>query len=145
MQSIYPRTSIVDHLSVDSVSQSAHLHIGDSRQIRARNNVIAIQQVPADFVEDLYSFNDFEIFHRPEILEPFPSDVRTQTFHQSPVIKVHHIRIIGVAGSSVVHIGSTETIHSDTRIHHIRDFRTYVELEESKKNKQAKERSSCPQ
>ena len=145
MQAIYPRTSIVDHLSIDSISQASVLHIGDSRQIQTRSNVIAIQQVPGNFVEDLYSFNDFEIFHRPEVFDPFTFDMHKQTFHQSPVIKVHAVSIIGAGGASVIHIGSTETIHADTRIHHIRDFRTYQEIEEAHKNKQAKEHKLCLQ
>ena len=138
----YPRTSIVDYLSIYSASQAAILHIGDSQQIRSRNNVIAIQQVPADFEEDLYVFNDFEIFHRPEPNTPIVSDTNMQNMHVFPTIKVHRVYITGAAGASIVHIGSTETIQTDTRIKHIRDFRTYAEIaaqnEEKKKEKDNK-------
>lgn len=128
MLNFYPRTSIVDHLSIFSVSQASFLHIGDAKQIRARNNVIAIQQATSNFEEDLYSFNDFEIFHRPEPVDFFDYEVKMNSFHANPVIKVHHVYITGTAGASVTQIGSTETIHNDNRIHHIRDFRTFREI-----------------
>lgn len=128
MLNFYPRTSIVDHLSIFSISQASLLHIGDSKQIHAKNNVIAAQQATSNFEEDLYSFHDFEIFHRPEPLDDFNYETRMCHFHANPVIKVHHVYIIGAAGSSIVQIGSTETIHNDTRIHHVRDFRTFREI-----------------
>lgn len=135
MLNFYPRTSIVDHLSIFSISQASLLHIGDSKQVRARNNVIAIQQATSNFEEDLYSFNDLEIFHRSEPLDFFDYEVKMCNFHANPIIKVHHVYVIGAAGSSIVQVGSTETIHNDTRIHHIRDFRTFREMKQAHEQK----------
>lgn len=135
MLNFYPRTSIVDHLSIFSVSQASFLRIGDSKQIRAKNNVIAVQQATSNFEEDLYSFYDLEIFQRPEPMDCFDYDTKMCNFHANPVIKVHHLYITGAAGSSVVHIGSLESFHNDTRIHHIRDFRTFQEIKEEHEKK----------
>ena len=48
--------------------------------------------------------------------------LRQTTIHENPIIKVGSIRVIGLAASSVLHIGSTRTIKTESRVKHNREY-----------------------
>lgn len=57
--------------------------------------------------------------------------VNMEIFNQNPVIKVNSIKVTGVSSAAVMQIGSTETIHTESKVKHIRKLLD----DKSKKNR----------
>ncbi|MFS0556450.1 spore germination protein GerPE [Brevibacillus sp. 179-C9.3 HS] len=117
---MYRRTSHVRKLDVLSVDTSSVLQIGDSRQIDSVSNILAVQREQAIFYENEFMFEDFSVFSvpltPPSLFEPLCID----TFHDCPYIFIRKVEVPFVAGASVVHIGSNESISLETRVVNIR-------------------------
>ncbi|WP_227936820.1 spore germination protein GerPE [Alkalihalobacillus deserti] len=119
---MYNRTSIVKDIHVRSVASSSIFEIGDSTHITPRSRALAVQRQVELFYGDEGDFNQYPIFNKP-IPQPLVNEQVTFTrYNVSPFIKVNHIDILGAAASSVLHIGSTKTIDSESRVKHIRQL-----------------------
>lgn len=102
------------------MGETAVLEIGDSVQVTPSINIIAVQREKAIFWEDEFNFRDYPIFKK-EIPQPIVDEEIEMTIkNESPLIRVQNIFIRSLVGSSVVHIGSSEMIQSETREKHIR-------------------------
>jgi spore germination protein PE len=117
------RTVSVGSLKVFSLSQSAIVQIGDSKQITPTSRAIAVQQKSSNFTKlSTEEFEKYEVFHlknNPQIID---DNIFFSTFHEHPCFSVNCIQIKGVVASGVFHAGNTECIISDSRVKHIRDF-----------------------
>jgi len=116
------RTSIVQAIHVETVIISSILQIGDSEQISARTRALAVQRQHELFF-GAEGERIFPVFTKPIPRWSSPPPVASrQTLHQSPVISVRSIRVLGVSSSAVVHVGSTSTAEAEARIKHIRQL-----------------------
>ncbi|HET7616706.1 MAG TPA: spore germination protein GerPE [Bacillales bacterium] len=116
------RLSIIDHMNVRTVGSSANLQIGDSVKVTPNTRALAVQREYPVFANREFDFRDFDLFI--EALPSWPDDciVHKSVVDKVPVIKVGSVDILGMAASSVVHIGSTRHVESHSRVKHIRQY-----------------------
>ncbi|GED60325.1 spore germination protein GerPE [Brevibacillus formosus] len=117
---MYRRTSHVHKLDVISVDTSSVLQIGDSQQIDAVSNILAVQREQAIFYENEFMFEDYSVFSVPLTPPSLSEPICIDTFHDCPYIFIQKVEVPFVAGASVVHLGSNESITLETRIVNIR-------------------------
>src|SRR5690606_369836 len=114
------RISVVDFIKVNSLSFSSILEIGDSMKIKPISSAPAVQrEVPLLFTNE-GDFAQFRIFSRDHTKVEVTESIHMRIFNQNPIIKVNSIRIDGVSSAGVMQIGSTETIHTESKVKHIR-------------------------
>ncbi|OCA89039.1 spore germination protein GerPE [Pseudobacillus wudalianchiensis] len=119
---MFKRTSIVQDTRVVTVADSSVFEIGDSATMTLRNNVLAVQRQAEIFFGNEGNLNDYPIFSRPRLIPLIDENLTVTRYNLSPFIRVNHISIVGVASSSVLHIGSTGIIDAESRIKHIRQL-----------------------
>lgn len=114
------RTSQVEFLSVIEVDTSSVLEIGDSQNVTPTANVLAVQRENAIFFENEFSFRDYSLFFKDIPRPSIEECIHIATCQESPLILVKNVRIDFVAAASVIHIGSSECLTSETRVKNIR-------------------------
>lgn len=114
------RISHVSKIDILSIGDSNVFIIGDSKENRQYAQVFAIQREQVIFFEREYPFHRYKIFSS-EIPQPIiDEDIEIIRFNESPFIRVQHIMISSVAASSIVQIGSNETVESKSRVKTVR-------------------------
>ena len=117
------RSSLVDWIRVASVDLSATVQVGDSNQVTPESTVYAVQrEYPIFNSNEADDLTKFPIYSQEIPLPTITECIEGITIQENPVIKVGGIDILGVAASSVLHIGSTRTIRSESRVKNIREF-----------------------
>lgn len=116
------RTSIVNHISIDTVIFSSVIEVGDSTIIQGFSRALAVQREADFFFGNEGNFESFAAFSKPLPIPKIFDDVNMHVTNLNPVIKVDDININGVSTSSVVHIGSSEHIQMESRLMHIRQL-----------------------
>ncbi|WEG12334.1 spore germination protein GerPE [Pullulanibacillus sp. KACC 23026] len=122
-----PRLSMVDDLLLTNIASSSALQIGDSHDAQLTSHALAVQKEYPNFQGHEGDLRPYRIFTQ-EIFRPIghiPVQVNTQNI--VPLIKVDHMRIIAIAASSMIHIGSINSIETESRIKHFRSFSTVPE------------------
>lgn len=120
---MYSRSSLVNWIYVSSQDSSSVIQIGDSNQITPTTKIYALQrQLPTFNDNELDDLSQYPIYSQSIPLPLLTESLRQTTIHENPVIKVGGIRIIGLAASSVLHVGSTRTIQAESRIKHNRQY-----------------------
>ncbi|WP_453990536.1 spore germination protein GerPE [Bacillus nitroreducens] len=114
------RISVVDFIKVNSLSFSSILEIGDSMKIKPISSALAVQREVPLFFTNEGDFSQFPIFSRDLPKVEVTESINMRIFNQNPIIKVNSIRIDGVSSAGVMQIGSTETIHTESKVKHIR-------------------------
>lgn len=114
------RISVVDLIYVNSVSFSSILEIGDSKKITPVSQALAVQREVPLFFTNEGDFSQYPIFSRELPKVKVAETVNMKVINQNPVIKVDSIKVIGVSSAAVMQIGSTETIHTESKVKHIR-------------------------
>ncbi|RNB54037.1 spore germination protein GerPE [Brevibacillus gelatini] len=114
------RTSHVKKLNSLSIDASSVLQIGDSQEVNAQSNILAVQREKAIFYQHEFEFADYDMFMAP-LAVPGPTEpICVDTFHDCPHIHVKKVNVPFAAASSVVHIGSTDRLTLETRVKNIR-------------------------
>jgi spore germination protein PE len=108
-------------MKVINLGLSSILEIGDSYSIKPRSKVWALQRQFELFYGDEGHFRD-PVFTRPLPKPDFDEPVHFVRYNESPTIKVNNIFVTAVAVSSVLHVGSTQLIDSESRVKHIRQL-----------------------
>ncbi|WP_416148233.1 spore germination protein GerPE [Salipaludibacillus sp. HK11] len=119
---MYKRTSIVKTIKVRDVLSNSIFEVGDTRHITPRTKVLAVQRKYEQFYSDEGNLDAFPIFTKPLPEPTINRSVNFNKYNESFIINVNHIDVISVSTSSVLHIGSTETINAEARIKHIRQL-----------------------
>ncbi|WP_374724171.1 spore germination protein GerPE [Calidifontibacillus erzurumensis] len=113
------RLSIVDSVNISSIKDGSVVEIGDSFNVRLYSKALAVQREQELFLENEGSFH-YPIFYR-HIPNPIITErVFMARNNECPKIEVNKVSIFGVSTSTVFQIGSTNTIHSEARVKHIR-------------------------
>lgn len=127
------RASLVNWIRVASVDLAATVQIGDSNQVTPESQVYAVQrEYPIFKGDEAKDLSEFPIYSQEIPLPVITECVEQITIQENPVIKVGGIDIIGVAASSVLHVGSTQFIRSEARVKNVREF--FSDPEEDKSN-----------
>ncbi|MCA0987707.1 spore germination protein GerPE [Guptibacillus algicola] len=117
------RASLVNWIRVASIDLAGTVQIGDSNQITPEAQVYAVQrELPIFNGDEAKDLSEFPIYSQEIPLPPITECVEQITIQENPVIKVGGIDIIGVAASSVLHVGSTQRIQLESRVKNIREF-----------------------
>jgi spore germination protein PE len=120
---MFRRLSNVGTIYVNSISFSSIFEIGDSKYITPFSKALAVKrEIPLIFSNE-GRFDEYSVFTRPIAQVPIEEPMNMAVFNEKPIIHVNSIRVSGIASSSVVQIGSTDTIQSEARIKHIRQLR----------------------
>lgn len=119
---MFKRTSNVKNINVRNVFFSSVFEIGDSCHITPRSKVFAVQREYELFYSDEGNLNTYPIFTMPLPKPMSDESVNFIKYNESFAINVNNIDIIAVSGAGVLHIGSTKTIDSESRIKHIRQL-----------------------
>lgn len=116
------RISRVNEIDLMSLSFSSYFHIGDSFHIKADSKALAVKREFPRFYGNEGSFSAYPVF---SITTPTPvitESVNMCISNPNLNICVNRIDVYGVSSSSVLQIGSTQTICADSRVKHIRQL-----------------------
>ncbi|MEH7383670.1 spore germination protein GerPE [Bacillus sp. JJ1533] len=114
------RISVVDFIKINAVLFSSIIEVGDTRRIAPVSQALAVQKEVPLFFSNEGNFSAFPFFERELPKVTIDEEIRMDTFHQNPVIKVNAIRIQAISTSSVLQIGSTREIETQAKVKHIR-------------------------
>lgn len=89
-------------------------------KIKPISSALAVQREVPLFFTNEGDFSQFPIFSRDLPKVEVTESINMRIFNQNPIIKVNSIRIDGVSSAGVMQIGSTETIHTESKVKHIR-------------------------
>ncbi|MED4585961.1 spore germination protein GerPE [Brevibacillus choshinensis] len=117
---MYCRTSHVHTFTNISIDASSVIEIGDSEEINAIANILAVQRDKAIFYENEFQFGDYTAFCEPLPLPVDQEPICLLTFHETPSIRVDKVNVSFAAASSLIHIGSSECVQLETRVKNIR-------------------------
>ncbi|WP_257008256.1 spore germination protein GerPE [Bacillus sp. FJAT-45350] len=118
------RVSMVNNIKVTNVSSSSVFQVGDSNKVSPRSRALAVQRQVELFFSDEGNFEMFPLFTRPIPKMSFFEPISINRYNDSRFINVKNINIISAASSGVLHIGSTNDIHAEARIKHIRQLQS---------------------
>lgn len=114
------RTSIIQQVKLTELGTTAIFEIGDTKEITPVSKAIAIQRERAIFDVNELHFEDLFIFTMTIPQPPVDRSVEMIRINESPQIQVGHIELFSISSSSVFHLGSSESLQSESRIKHIR-------------------------
>lgn len=117
------RTSIVNQLKITVVSLASTLQIGDLVEFKSHSKALAVQREESIYLGNEGNFEAFELFSKPIPLPKVYEDVQMEILNRDPYIKVGNVRVIAVASSSLIQVGSNQRIDTESRIKHIRQLR----------------------
>ncbi|WP_445486604.1 spore germination protein GerPE [Niallia sp. 03133] len=115
------RTSVVDKISLNILSFSSFLEIGDASYFQAFSRALAVQRQKNIFYGSEGSFH-YPVFSEPIPLPPIQEEIICQFENVKPIIKVNYINIIAVSASSLLQVGNCSHLQAETRIKHIRQL-----------------------
>ncbi|NEW08017.1 spore germination protein GerPE [Paenibacillus sp. SYP-B3998] len=117
------RLSIVSTVYVNDVGSSSTLHIGDHVSTTLQSRAFAVQREVPLYYDNEGNFDEYPFYIRPFPIPQPPEPVAMSVDNWGSFIRVGGIRILGVASSSLIQIGSNCNTRSETRI---KDFRQFV-------------------
>ncbi|MCQ6267466.1 spore germination protein GerPE [Fictibacillus sp. WQ 8-8] len=122
-----PRTSEVNHIHIRSMLFSSIVNIGDTDQFAAFSQALAIQKYEPTFdlaLSGLINFPNYQAFTIPRPRPTPPKEVTMESYNDPAYIRVGVIDILGISTAAMLHIGGIQNIDLESRVKHIRDYRT---------------------
>lgn len=116
------RTSIVDAIKIQVVSETGIFQIGDSTQLNPISYALAVQREHELFFSNEGNFGAYRVFTMNIPSEAIHEQMNITFHNENPIIRVNNINILGVTASGIAHIGSTCNIQAETRVKHIRQL-----------------------
>lgn len=117
------RTSLVQEISLNSLSNVSIFEIGDSAYINGYSRAIAMQREQEIFYGNEGNFLNYDIFSRRFAFEPITEGITLDKTNLQPHIKAGKIKIMAASASSVVQIGNSRNIFLESRVKHLRQLR----------------------
>jgi len=119
------RTSVVDTFEDNTLLFSSVIEIGDTAIVDLKADIFAIQREIPFFYGHEGSFNYYTAFRVPLLKANIYENPSTSYINDNPIIKVDHIKILGISTSGYVQIGSTKDIYAQARVFDVRHFLHY--------------------
>ena len=113
------RISVVDQLSINSLSHSSIIEIGDVHQTKLTSKAIALQKEGQTFAGEL-KFQDYPIFSRTANNPKSTPLFSKRTFYHEPYIYLQNIKVTAISMSSMVQMGQLNHLEAESRIKHFR-------------------------
>ncbi len=120
---MWNRYSFVQNIKIKKVLFSSVVEIGDTNELKAHSNILAVQRF-----KELYYVNEGNFNYYPTFREPIPvpalpfSPPTIKKYNECPNICVDNVNILGISSSGLMQIGSTNDINLESRIVHIRQL-----------------------
>lgn len=116
------RTSIVNHIMIYNIGYASALNVGDLGDFSPVTLALAVQrEIPVYYGKE-GNLEAYPLFSIPIPVLKQEREVRMNTYHASPVIRVNDVEVLAVSTSSLVQIGSITSIRAESRIKHIRQL-----------------------
>ncbi|MFP3720269.1 spore germination protein GerPE [Niallia circulans] len=116
------RTSVVDLITINTVSFSSIVEIGDATYHQSASRALAVQRQKEFFYGSETEYEDYSVFTEPIPLLPIIENVTCHFENRKPIIKVNHINIIGISSASLLQVGNCRHLYAEARIKHIRQI-----------------------
>jgi len=123
------RHVFVDNVYIINISNSSACICGDSGLIDAYTRALAVQRQVPVFFEDEGNYEDYSIFTRSIPGWQLSSEVELDVINEYKTIHVGCLEVTATASSSVVQLGSNDTMELESRVKAIRHFITDVSSE----------------
>jgi spore germination protein PE len=120
--SIQCRCTTLGYLSLNIVSSSGVVQLGDNTNTDLTARVLAVARAVTDFYDDEFRFASYSIFFRPNLTLQPCIDVTFQSCSPVQGIQVDSVDFIGVAASSLLRVGCGGPLQAKSRIMDIRQF-----------------------
>ncbi|XEC93956.1 spore germination protein GerPE [Paenibacillus tarimensis] len=117
------RTSKVRNIYMYAVSLSSTFFVGDMVEFRPVSRALAVQREEQLFYGNEGNFEAYPLFSKPIPQPVIDGHISMQITNISPYIYVDNIKIMGASAASLVQIGSSHRIDSESRIKHFRQLR----------------------
>ncbi|MGM0846810.1 MAG: spore germination protein GerPE [Bacillota bacterium] len=117
------RYTIVNEFKIRTLSFSAVLQIGDSKEITSQQKALAVQRERELFFSSEGNFDLYPVFQEPIPFPSPPAPINFSKIDECP-ISVKKIDITGSSFSSVLHLGQTGNVYMEARVKNIRQLRT---------------------
>ncbi|MFD0694598.1 spore germination protein GerPE [Paenibacillus sp. GCM10027628] len=117
------RLSIVGTVYVNDVGSSSNLQVGDHVSTTLRTRALAVQREVPYFYGNEGNFDVYPFYRRPFPVPQPPEPVAMSVDNWGSFIRVGGVRILGIASSSLLQIGSNHDSRSESRV---KDFRQFV-------------------
>lgn len=125
----YKRSSIVNEMTINSLSLASTLEIGDAGTIHGISNAIAVQREKEIFLGNEGNFSNYDTFSKPIPIEPITEPLQLERNVLTPHIKVNKIKITALSTSSIAQIGNNKNVYLESRVRHIRHLQPRKGLE----------------
>lgn len=125
----YKRSSIVNEMTINSLSLASTLELGDSGTIQGMSNALALQREKELFLGNEGNFANYDTFSKPIPIEQIVEPIQLDRTSLSPFIKVNRIKITAISTSSIAQIGNNKNIYLESRVRHIRHLQPRESLE----------------
>ncbi|PPA72372.1 spore germination protein GerPE [Jeotgalibacillus proteolyticus] len=112
-------SSRIGNLHITTTASNAVIQIGDTCRVDSNARVIAVQRQREFFYGEEAPFSNYEIFSTPPAP---PRHLLDHCLCQPSINTVGSLRLVGLANSSVLHVGNSEHIRMVSRVKHIRHF-----------------------
>lgn len=122
LNSMHCRISVVDDVNIKALVSSSTFIAGDTGILKPRARIMAVQRVYPFFYGDEGNFEEYPLYSKPIPHLPNKEKVQMTVRNESPIIKVNHIKVLGVSASSIVQIGTNWRIDSEARVKHFRQL-----------------------
>ncbi|WLR42906.1 spore germination protein GerPE [Bacillus carboniphilus] len=119
---ILNRLSKVNVAYINSIGISSIFHVGDTNQMDLKVNVFAIQREAEIFFSKEADLNKFPIYREFIPLPSFDEDFAGAYYNSALVIKVDGVKVTAISSSSVVQVGSANSIKAESRVKNIRQL-----------------------
>ncbi|WP_409253388.1 spore germination protein GerPE [Bacillus sp. SCS-153A] len=116
------RYSIVNNITLRTLSFSAVLEIGDSTEITSYQKAFAVQREKELFFSSEGDFSQYPLYSEAIPLPQPSAPVQFLKIDERPIV-VNSIDIIGSSFSSVIHIGQTSDVYMESRVKNIRQLK----------------------
>ncbi|MFB6465271.1 spore germination protein GerPE [Cytobacillus sp. Hz8] len=119
---MFKRTSVINHIKVDSLLFSSIIEIGDIHTINAFVRAIAVQRDEEIFFEEEGSFSSYPIFQEPIPLPQITEYISIERRNLKPFIHVDKLDVLALSGSSILQVGNSQNVYVESRVEHIRQL-----------------------
>ena len=107
---------------VNNILTASIFQVGDVHGINTKSKAFALQRTYPIFDSSEANVDEYPIFSykEPPLVLSHPIHVRTQNI--CPYIYVNHIHITSAAAASVLQLGNSESIYSNSKVRHVRQI-----------------------
>lgn len=114
------RNTVAGTCGVLSVDETSVVQIGDCKRLAPVTRALAVQRERAVYRRGEFALRDFGLLRRFVPLPAITERVAMRRIQANPDIRLGALRVLALASTSIVQIGSGRELFAESRIKHIR-------------------------